>query len=973
MKDSEYPSDSTLQPSAYISPLVTLSDSNTIGIVSVTSGGKGYTEPPSIIIVNPTTKKIIDSGLLESELTGSSISSVKVVSEPKGLPASEVELYSTNNTNGVSILKVESNNTGIFTCVITTPTLADAFRPFSDGDKVFIEGIVGYSTDGSGFNSADYDYKFLTVSGIITSSIPHKVTINVSGLTTNTGIAKTVQDSLANIIKSTDYPSFGVISKATPFLEGEKLIVNGIEVDLSILKYDITSIKVKGSYELTVGDIINGKESGSKATINKIEENNGRFSIKYGNTKNIGWFDNIGKLNETKQVTPNNDYYQNLSYTVKSPITYQELITPVNSMLHTSGTKNFADLGITSVTTSVGIETSEMIVTQLYDIQDEQRVDNIRQFDYVRDYEIISDSSKFIEFKNRTLTDYVKINSDLVKTIDDISDEFSNLDSDPDEFLNILNVNDYDTYTNLLFRIESTDNSELQLTELTLLRSGSTNTLVQRGGIINDESDMSLDYGSFVLETDVAEESYLRFYPNDPYNIDYDIRLLGNKFTSDTVGVATTSVGFVNLINSTKLVSTNQTLDLVSVDVDDIKSLYANIQVINTSTNDMNFVELYLTHDDTNTFMAESFFDSEGGSITKQFIGSFDSNITSGICSITYSNDTSSNVRLRSKIIGIGTTSVGVGTYRFGAIGQPDDSVRSLIYQSDYSTGIGTTSVFELDKSSFNSVKSIIQVSCGSTKALHQVMTLHDGNYVYAQQSAFISVDSNLPNSDYEEYDNTSGIGTFGVGYSGDKFILEFNPDTEFVGAEIKVLSFNQCFYTDVDNNIPVGLQNGNSLDYIDTKYYDSHNGTRVNLTAFELTNNGTPIFAKSFNPNDSNILDTSTGKFTIQNHFFRNNEELIYTPKSTFVGVGSTPMEYTNATAGITSTLPSNVFAVVESSEVFQISTTRSGTPVTFAGVGTGNLHQFEMVKKIEKSVISIDNLMPISFNVYSNKTFFG
>ena len=72
------------------------------------------------------------------------------------------------------------------------------FRPFSAGDKVFIEGIVGYSTDGSGFNSSDYDYKFLTVSEYITSSIPHKVKIDVSGLTTNTGIAKgiAVQDSL---------------------------------------------------------------------------------------------------------------------------------------------------------------------------------------------------------------------------------------------------------------------------------------------------------------------------------------------------------------------------------------------------------------------------------------------------------------------------------------------------------------------------------------------------------------------------------------------------------------------------------------------------------------------------------------------------------------------------------------------------------------------------------------------------------
>jgi len=962
----EYPSDKTLRPKALISTLIRVKDNNTVGIISVTDGGSNYVSPPSIILVDSVSKNKISKGVFECKLLGSSIGSIETIIEPKGLPDNEIEVYTTNNTNGISIERVESNSSTTFTCHITTPSLGFTVFPFKVDDNVFIEGIIKNSNNGSGFNSEDYDFNFLRVSAVDESATPNNtITIDISGISTstNTGIANTITDSLATVTNSNVYPSITLVKKKSNFIIDEKIITNNLERDLIVTESNANFIKVKGRYKLTSGDILTGKDSQSVATVSSIDStlNNGEFKINYSINKSDGWSNNIGKLNEDVQVTSDNDYYQNLSYTVKSPITYQDLITPVNSMLHTSGMKNFADVGITSVTTNVGVDTSEMIVSQLYNILDEQRVDSIRQFDYVRDYEILSDSSKFIEFKERKLTDYINVTSDLVKTIDDISDQFSSLDDNPDEFVNIFNINDFDTYTNLLFRIESLDDSELQLTELTLLRSGSTNVLVQRGGIINDKSDMSLDYGRFVVETEITNESYLRFYPNDPYNVDYDIRLLGSKFTSDSVGVATTTIGFVNLIDSTKLVSATQTTDLVSVDAENVKSLYANIQVINTSTNDMNFVELYLTHDDTNTFLAESFFDAEGSSITKQSIGSFDSNINSGICSITYTNDTSSSVRLRSKIIGIGTTSadIGVGTYKFGAVGQPDDSVRSAIYQSNYSVGIGTTNVVGLDSSLFNAVKSIVQVSCGSTKALHQVMALHDGNFVYAQQSAFISVDSNLPNTDYEEYDNTLGIGTFGVEYSGEQFVLEFHPDTEFVDAEIKVLSFNQCFYSNVDENIPVGLQNGNSLDYMDTKHYNAHNGDRVNSTSFELTNNGTPIFAKTFNPNDSGILNTSTGKFTIKNHFFRNNEELIYTPGSSFVGVGSTPMQYYNSTAGITSTLPSSVFAVVESNDVFQISTTRSGTPVTFVGVGTGNLHKFEMSKKNEKVVISIDNLI--------------
>ena len=36
--------------------------------------------------------------------------------------------------------------------------------PFLVGDEVFIEGIKKYSTDGSGFNSEDYGFKFFKVS-----------------------------------------------------------------------------------------------------------------------------------------------------------------------------------------------------------------------------------------------------------------------------------------------------------------------------------------------------------------------------------------------------------------------------------------------------------------------------------------------------------------------------------------------------------------------------------------------------------------------------------------------------------------------------------------------------------------------------------------------------------------------------------------------------------------------------------------
>ena len=45
----EYSSDKTLNPKVFISPKIVLRDSNTIGIVTITSGGSGYTLPPTIV------------------------------------------------------------------------------------------------------------------------------------------------------------------------------------------------------------------------------------------------------------------------------------------------------------------------------------------------------------------------------------------------------------------------------------------------------------------------------------------------------------------------------------------------------------------------------------------------------------------------------------------------------------------------------------------------------------------------------------------------------------------------------------------------------------------------------------------------------------------------------------------------------------------------------------------------------------
>ena len=254
-----------------------MKDLNTIDQILVTNGGEGYTTAPTLKLVDSVSRNVIDSGILKPILTGSAISSVNVESKPKGLPDETVEIFATNNTNGVAIVSVESSNSGIFTCSLSTPntgigtTSSFAVQPFNDGDKVYVEGIQKFGSAGDGFNSEDYGYKYFDViSTDFNTGLFDTVTISVSGLTTNTGTAKTTQDYSGVLINKNDYAQFEITQKLSEFLEGESLSSNGIIRDLKVAKNIENQLKVSGLYDLSVGEVITGTESGTVATIKSL-------------------------------------------------------------------------------------------------------------------------------------------------------------------------------------------------------------------------------------------------------------------------------------------------------------------------------------------------------------------------------------------------------------------------------------------------------------------------------------------------------------------------------------------------------------------------------------------------------------------------------------------------------------------------------------------------------------------------------
>jgi len=960
----EYPSDKTLRPTATIPSLLTIKNSNTISSIEITNNGRNYTSAPNLIIVDSETGSKIDSGLLVANLSGTSVISVDIEQEPKGLPSTPVTIKAINNTNGIGIQTITGSSSGIITCYLVTPLSGFGTEPFSVGDKIYVEGVQKYGTDGDGFNSEDYGYEFFTVSVYENAGtlLPRKLEYNLAGLSTNVGIAKTVQDSSSFIINSNNYPQFEVTQTYSPFIIGEQLSVRnetGFEIqDLRVTQDDQNYIKVSGSYKIASGQVVRGVQSGNIATIDNVGTNTGNFSVGYGSTQEIGWSDNTGKLDEDSQVTPDNDYYQNLSYSVRSNQEWVDIVSPVNSILHPIGLKNFAD---TTITQSVGSGSTNVTesTTILYDIIDESRVDTINNIDLVVDIDTVGSTSRFLKFSNIKLADYVECRTNRVLSIDDISSQFSSSEGDVQTFANILPINKSTKYNNYLVQITSLDYSQVQFTELVVINDDEDVYTLEKASISNLEGKVG-DVEGYVDQTG---EFNLKFTPYDPYNTDYKIKILSDNFSTFFSGIGTYSVGFVDLIGSNANVSSGITTSLISKNISSFETLYSNIHVLDTITNEMNYVELYVDHDGTNTNLTEFYFDSNS-EYTGNFIGSFGASISGGVLTLNYTNTSSNNVIVRSKNIGFNTTASGIGTYRFKKTGQIDGFERTVNYVSDFSTVSSASTIISLDTTLFTSVKSVVKVSIGETSALHQIMMISDGSDTYTVQYPFLSVGS------------TSGIGSFGGNISGSTASLVFYPDQNLSGS-FEILSFNEKFYKIADEiNQPNNLEYASIINSLHTANYYGLNSENLNRLNFDLTYQGYPIFMKEFDPKDSTILNAATGEFSIDNHFFNTGEELIYRPTSTFLGVGATSVgigSTLNSVGVVTDRLPTTVFAYKVNNDTFKLSTRReyafAGICVTFTSLGEGNAHQLEMAKKNEKSIISLDNIIqyPISYALIS------
>ena len=972
----EYSSDKTLSPEAFIPTVNNIDNLDVVNDVEIISGGSNYSSAPNLLLFNPVKNIVVDDSSIEAIAPNQTISDVNVLAPINGLDSINHRVVAINNSNGVginSVITAPFPNAGIITCFIETPTNGFVIEPFAIGDEVFVEGLLrvgeagigatqgGITTNttvtGDGFNSENHNYEFFDVVDYIKGT-PSQIVFSLVGLTTNPGIAKTFQSGYAQIINKNNYPVIKPIQKRGEFELNEKIIVDNQITDLIVVEIRDDYIKLDGLFGVKVGDRIKGLLSGVSAEILSIVNNKGKFKIDFSNRQEYGWLDDTGKLSEDFQVIPDNDYYQNLSYSVKSPIVWENFVSPVNRLVHPSGLKNFADTSIQNNTeVKIGTGSTSLSTVILDVINENNRVDAINNFDYVKDFDILGNKSKNLQFTTKILTDFSRCISNRVLIHDDISSNFSSAGfADEDSIIEKVSAD----FGNYLIQIVDPDTFDTQFSEVVVLTDEDDIILFEK---TLDFTNIKL--GDIKTEINTSGIKSLIFEPSDKFNKDHDIKVLKIDFNTDLVGINTNSIGNIKQTGSNIGVTSGTTASIAEFSRSDFNSLYANIYVEDSVTKDVNYNEVIVDFDGTDTSITQIYVDKKLSN-SQSSVGIITAKLENNLIKLQIDNNLSNTLEVRSNIVGLGTTTAGIGTYRFSVSDQPPGAERSVRLESGYATGTSTPITYaNLNKLIDSTSKSLVRVSCGETSAVHQIISIRDADDILTVQYPFVSMGS------------TTGIGTFGGEISGNDINLRFYPDSEFTSL-VEVQSYNQIFYTENDfDNAPPKLSYGTVSQELFLTTYDGLGGSRADRTKFDLKFKGTPIYSKTFNPN-SGILSTSTGIFTIPNHFFNTNEELTYSPDSSFIGIAATALSIgsTTNTAGILTTiLPTTVFAKVIDENQFQLFSrpeyVSSGVAITFTGIGTGNAHKLSMTKQLTKTIIGLDGVVqqPITFTSISHQ----
>ena len=940
-----YPSDKTLRVVSNVPEVLEVEALYSFESIGITSSGKNYLLNPELVVLDGFTNEVVPDVDLRYSLGDTE---VQIFDNTNGLYNVEPTIVPIKNSNGVGISSVTYTEATKTVRAYLTAQFSQAgnFR-YKTGAKVLIEGIsVGIGSTDRGFNSENYGYERFEVTGfdMQLGGANAYFEYSLDGYLKSGEKPGTMDPtrSAGRAIPESDFPVFDITLQPNNFFTDE--VVYSGDKKGTVERWNPTNrtLVVSTPDEFEVGSRITGEASNTEVVIQNKFNFDSTVSTGAGSTFVDGWKTNSGFLNDSLQRTPNNEYYQNLSYSLKSIVPLEKWDDSVSSLGHVAGLAKFADLSVESTESVPGgiiVSSAESDVEVVVDVISESSIHCWQDFDNVSENSFNVGSiltSDEIIFQNKVLSDYNESFGNRVLSIDDFSETFNSL-ARTTKFSNVGDFPSNYTYNKILiYTRDQVLVSQRQIDFVSVLHNNS-DALVSQYGTLDTRN---LGYYDFVQSSDQTKW-FLRFYPiNFAYN-SYDVNAFSFSLLDNITGVGATTFGDIINVESKRVdVSIGTTTTIAS-----IPTTYRSGKLLvqlEDGNDHYSVDELNYVHDGTDVYLVE--YGDLATNVTG--FGTFNVYVDGSNVDVDFIPSTGIGVTASVSIIETSASATGPGTVYLDHT-KLDSQYTSI--SSSGSPGVTTIATYS-----------------GNTESSYHVVTVTDTTNNEYESFEVITLSSVNSPSEFVEYANVQSGGSLGqVGIETasngpSRLNLTYTPNAS-IDVEVRVLSIGMEPPT--DNTRPTDISLGNLHLHTDEGTYT---GTQLDLmTAFGIKHKGDQIFLRGFDGSDPSVVDTTENSVSISNHFFVTGEEVVYTSPgagtTASIGIGTTSVPG----IGVTDKLPSTLYVVAPNSKEIKFATTAENAlkqdPVVLSigstGIGAG--HSITSTKQNQKVLLAIDNIV--------------
>jgi len=938
-----YPSDNTLNAVGNLPLVLELDPLGSFESIGITSGGVNYSQSPDLVVIDGFTDKQITDLLLDYELNDNS---VNIRRNTNSLNNVTPHIIPINNTNGFSISSITYNSTSKVVRLFFSNIFSDAQDwPFKVGESVLVENIaVGFGTQGKGYNSEDYGYELFEVTNLDSnlggsgSFIEYNLTNYLAageypGTTTNL--------VAGSVTPKTYFPTFDPEISTKDFVAGE-IVANPSGIGI-VERYDSVSgfLFITSDDDFEVGSIIRSETTGTQARINSFIDFNSTIKLGVGATFNAGWQNNSGFLNDNLQVLPNNEYYQNFSYSLKSRVDFNTWDDPVSSLNHTAGFRKFADLLIDNsavgIATAVGSEIATVV-----DLIGEEKLSCFPDYDFASERTIDIGGNKVVSdqvvFENKILLDYFESKGNRVLKIDDFSSSFN---SNP-RSTNFSVTSTYDdsfTYNKIFTLVQDKELRNRKQSAIVCVLQDRNNGYVSQYSTL----DTIVPLGFFGHTSIGTSEWGLTFTPNlFEYN-NYDVSTFQFSGLDDITGIGSQAIGnLVSIASSSVSVAVATTTTLFTIPTTE-RSAKLLVQLEDTQNN--YFVsEFSILHDGTNVEMLQyGDITNNSGMTGQDAFGTYKAEISGSnlVFSIVPTVGTAVTANVSAILTNAGTS--GVGTVSMIT------SNLSSYYKSISSSGSPTANLIATYDNPF------------ATE--YFVVTVHDTtNNEYEMFECNVLDADNIGIVKYGDIKTNVGLGTVGVTKTSNTTNLVYTPNAS-IDVQVRAFGISLKNYDNITGIASISTLNNNIL----WSKFGGYTGTENDKKrAFTLRHNTKPIFQRSFLGNSGSVVNLSNNSISVPDHFFVTGEKLIYNYENSLTSTANAVGIATTTIAGVsTDKLPTTVYAVKLSDVNVAFAASAFDalavppTTLDMTSVGVGTFHQITSTNQNARALVAIDNMI--------------